>query len=93
MTVHYEARTSISDRINELSERLYALKQAYARESRPLAPVEHNNRKKLRKWEVRQIRALWDGPGAITQRELADMFEVNPATISRIVRGVYHADN
>lgn len=46
------------------------------------------NEKKLNAAQVRAIRAkhkLGD-----TQAELADFYGVNPATVSRIVRGYYH---
>lgn len=46
------------------------------------------NRKKLTEQEVRDIRDAYYG-GA-RQKDLAEKFGVNPATISRTVRGVYH---
>uniref|UniRef100_A0AAU8GQR2 Helix-turn-helix DNA binding protein n=1 Tax=Mycobacterium phage BabyBack TaxID=3158877 RepID=A0AAU8GQR2_9CAUD len=46
------------------------------------------NRKKLTDAEVRDIRDAYYG-GA-KQKDLAEKFGVNPATISRTVRGVYH---
>ncbi len=46
------------------------------------------NRKKLTDQEVRDIRDAYYG-GA-RQRDLAVKFGVNPATISRTVRGIYH---
>lgn len=48
-----------------------------------------NNRKKLAPSDVRRIRSLYADSGW-TQRELAEAFDVNPATVSRIVRGIYH---
>lgn len=48
------------------------------------------NRKKLTSSDVRRIRQ-WHANGT-TQRELADMFAVSSPTISRIVRGLYHAE-
>ena len=50
----------------------------------PLRP----NRKKLDKEAVYDIRNAYYG-GA-TQREIADIYSVNPATVSRIVNEVYH---
>lgn len=51
-----------------------------------------DNRKKLTGREVDMIKRLWDdGNGVRTQAELAEIFNVNPATISRTVRGIYHA--
>lgn len=47
-----------------------------------------NNRKKLTAREVRAIRE-YHRLGT-SQRELADIYDVNQGTISRIVRGIYH---
>lgn len=49
-----------------------------------------DNTKKFTKPEVTRMRALYDG-GNWTQRELAEAFDANPATVSRIVRRVYHS--
>jgi hypothetical protein len=46
------------------------------------------NRKKLLPSEVAQIRNM--KRAGYRQSQLAEMFDVNPATISRIVRKVYH---
>lgn len=51
------------------------------------AKPKPDNRKKLTKREVELIRGL--RRSGSTQRDLAVMFEVNPATVSRIVRGIY----
>lgn len=53
-----------------------------ADESRP------DNRKKLSKQEAAEIRRIHRAGGSVT--ELAEIFDVHHATISRIVRGVYH---
>lgn len=45
------------------------------------------NRKKLNASEVRTLRMMHRAGS--TQAELADRFSVNPATVSRIVRGIY----
>lgn len=46
------------------------------------------NRKKLNASEVRTLRKMHrDGS---TQAELAERFNVNPATVSRIVRRIYY---
>ncbi len=50
---------------------------------------EPNNQKKLTDREVKEIRNL-ARTSDLTQREIADCYAVNPATVSRIVRGVYH---
>lgn len=46
------------------------------------------NRKKLTRREVMDIRAAHRG--GMSQRDLARNYGVNPATISRLVRGIYH---
>ena len=53
-------------------------------ESGPSRP----NRHKLTNHEVQDIRAAHRG--GMKQKDLALNYGVNPATISRIVRGVYH---
>lgn len=92
MTIHVEAAVSVSDRINQLSEHVYALKQAYEaeREETRRLRAANDNRKKLTRGEVFRIRLLWN-KGGWSQAALADAFDVNPATVSRIVRGIYHA--
>lgn len=47
-----------------------------------------DNRKKLTAREVGEIRRL-NRTTSLNQRELADAFDVNPATVSRIVRNLY----
>lgn len=46
------------------------------------------NRPKLSDLDVQDIRAAYRG--GMAQYQLADNYGVNPATISRIVRGLYH---
>ncbi|BBC53844.1 putative HTH DNA binding domain protein [Mycobacterium phage PP] len=46
------------------------------------------NRKKLSDEDVRNIRAL--RRSGVKQSDIADSYDVNRATVSRIVRGVYH---
>lgn len=46
------------------------------------------NRKKLTEQEARDIRKAFRG--GMKQKDLASNYGVNPATISRIVRGIYH---
>lgn len=50
-----------------------------------------DNRKKLSPIEARRIRSM-HSTGNYSQRELADSFDVNPVTVSRIIRGSYYAD-
>jgi hypothetical protein len=52
-------------------------------EAKPL-----DNRRKLSEREVKDIRAAYRG--GMAQCDLADAYGVNPATISRTVRGLYH---
>ncbi|MGV9364483.1 helix-turn-helix domain-containing protein [Amycolatopsis sp. NPDC003731] len=57
-----------------------------------LAAIEReprSNAKKLTEDEVFRIRQ-WYGHGGVSQREIADAYDVNRATVSRIVRGIYH---
>lgn len=57
---------------------------------RQLIEVQHpSNRPKLSDSEVKRIRYM-KREGAFSNVQLADMFDVNPGTISRIVRGIYH---
>ncbi|BBY34927.1 helix-turn-helix domain-containing protein [Mycolicibacter minnesotensis] len=48
------------------------------------------NRKKLRPNDVRAIRDM--KLSGESNRNIADLFGVNPATVSRIVRGIYHKE-
>ncbi len=50
---------------------------------------EPNNQKKLTDREVKEIRNL-ARTSDLTQREIADCYDINSATVSRIVRSVYH---
>ena len=53
-----------------------------------MAVIRYSNRKKLTPAEVRTLRMKHKA--GLTQHELALEFGVNPATVSRIVRGEYH---
>lgn len=48
----------------------------------------HDNRPKLTDREAKDIRDAYKG--GMAQVDLANNYGVNPATISRIVRGIYH---
>lgn len=48
------------------------------------------NRKKLTAKEVGTIREL--KRSGESNRSIADVFDINPATVSRIVRGLYHKE-
>lgn len=50
-----------------------------------------DNRKKLSRLDVSQIRTMTRPNGPYTQRETADQFRINRGTVSRIVTGKYHA--
>ena len=53
-----------------------------------LEEKQNDNRRKLSKHEVQDIRAAYQG--GMSQSDLADAYGVNPATISRTVRGIHH---
>lgn len=46
------------------------------------------NRKKLTDREVKQLKEMHRA--GTSQAELAEVFDIHPATVSRIVRGLYH---
>lgn len=50
--------------------------------------VKFGNRKRLSDRDVKDIRALHRK--GIQQAEIATIYDVNPATVSRIVRRIYH---
>lgn len=50
-----------------------------------------DNRKKLDQRDAQRIRRLYETRD-LTQQDLAEMFDVNDATISRIVRGKYYPE-
>lgn len=52
------------------------------------AIYRRNNQKKLTPRDVRAIRSM--SRRGVTQAKIAEEFGVNPATVSRIVGGVYH---
>ncbi|AMS01037.1 hypothetical protein SEA_ARCHERNM_43 [Mycobacterium phage ArcherNM] len=93
-----KANVALSGRLNEAlaANRRFAAQQRTQNElfGEALATVKcrtgpsRPNRKKLTDREVRDIRDAYYG-GA-RQKELAEKYGVNPATISRTVRGVYH---
>jgi DNA-binding MarR family transcriptional regulator len=51
-------------------------------------PEPPSNQKKLTNREVTEIRNL-ARVSHMTQREIADCYDVNPSTVSRILKGVY----
>lgn len=50
--------------------------------------IRNSNRKKLSDAEVRAIRAA--ARGGAPNSQIAEAYDLNPATVSRIVRGLYH---
>lgn len=52
---------------------------------------DHINVKKLTKEEVAEIRHCYEME-SFSQERLAEIYGVNPATISRTVRGIYHKE-
>jgi len=73
--------------VNEIDEILCENRELRKRvdelEAQPL-----NNKRKLSDTDVKDIRAAYRG--GMPQYQLADTYGVNPATISRTVRGIYH---
>jgi DNA-binding transcriptional regulator YiaG len=69
--------TAVLDENKKLRERVAEL------EAKP-----HDNKRKLSSREVNDIRAAHKG--GMSQIDLANNYGVNPATISRTVRGFYH---
>jgi DNA-binding MarR family transcriptional regulator len=69
-------------------DELAAENRALKKEIKALQAQTFDNRPKLTEHEVKDIRAAYRG--GMMQRDLAEAYAVNPATISRIVRGIYH---
>jgi len=53
-----------------------------------LEAAPSSNKPKLTERDVKDIREAFRG--GVSQKSLSDAYEVNPATISRTVRGFYH---
>ncbi|AHJ86661.1 HTH DNA binding protein [Mycobacterium phage CRB1] len=74
---------------NQLNTAKRAFGEAFVKgEPEPPKGPSRPNRKKLTKQEVKDIRDAYFG-GA-KQKDLARSYGVNPATISRTIRGIYH---
>jgi DNA-binding XRE family transcriptional regulator len=56
-----------------------------------LLRAKTDNRKKLDHRDAQRIRRLYNTRD-VTQQDLAEMFDVNDATISRIIRGKYYPE-
>lgn len=77
--------TQFAAQLNAVLEENKHLRQQVANfKARPL-----DNKRKLSEREVRDIREAHRG--GMSQKDLASNYQVNPATISRTVRGLYHA--
>lgn len=78
---------SIAALARELDELLKERERLLAEIER-LKAQRLDNRKKLTESEVSDIRAAHRG--GMSQRALAQAYDVNPTTISRTIRGIYH---
>lgn len=77
--------TQFAAQLNAVLEENKKLRQQVADlQAKPL-----DNKRKLSDREVRDIRAAHRG--GMSQKDLASNYQVNPATISRTVRGLYHS--
>jgi predicted nuclease with TOPRIM domain len=79
---------TLLDEKQETVDRLYAENNRLGAEC---VRLRYGNRKKLTAREVAQIRELWETT-AVSQAALARIYNVNPATISRTVRDIYHRE-
>lgn len=81
-----ELQDIVSER-NALREEVARLKAGPA-QALAKAFADRPNKRKLNNREVENIRSL--KRSGYSQREIADIYDINPATVSRIVRGQYH---
>jgi len=77
----------VAEEREELKDEVEALKAKIA-SYLPYVKQGADNRPKLTKAEVENIRAL--RRSGYSQREIAEIYDINPATVSRIVRGQYY---
>ncbi|AVP42080.1 HTH DNA binding protein [Mycobacterium phage Naca] len=76
----------VADLLNRLST---IVRELVSENSQLKAAVEgKSNRPKLTDNEVASIRELYRA--GLSQKAIAEVYDVNPATISRLVRGIYH---
>lgn len=83
--------SAIAAAINQLLDENESLKRQLAAAKitgKMDVPGFRQNKPKLNKREVTAIRAL--SRSGETNREIADIYGINPATVSRIVRHQYH---
>lgn len=93
-----EANRSLSEAANralrenrELRDKQRRANDLFAKalaQVKPETGPNRPNRKKLTEREVEDIRQAYRG--GMKQKDLARNYGVNPATISRLVRGLYH---
>ncbi|WP_018687020.1 helix-turn-helix domain-containing protein [Actinokineospora enzanensis] len=76
--------TAVQRELDELRTKYLELLRAHAR-----LKSQTDNRKKLTIAEVSRIRRF--AAEGKSQRWIADRFDINRATVSRIVRNLYHA--
>lgn len=81
----------MSDRLSMFLKAASELESEVVELRREIARLRNrnNNQKKLSPREAERIREKYR-TGKFTQAQLADMFDVNDATVSRIVRGIYY---
>lgn len=79
---------ALVDELTEVFKENNALRAEVA-ELKLMNGPARTNKKKLTKREVAEIRRLGRTTG-MTQRELAEIYDINQATVSRILKGVYH---
>ena len=87
MIPHETIAPSIARIAHELDALLREREELYEELER-LRQRIHNNRPKLGTKEVANIRDM--RRGGYTVREIAEVYDVNKSTVSRILRGEYH---
>lgn len=83
------ALAAISDKAKALEAENAALVRRNTELSAAVRSAPADNSKKLTPGDVRRLREEYRTTG-MTQRELAEIWDLNRATVSRIVRGIYH---
>lgn len=79
---------STENTINNLIQAAYSLADEVAQLRAEAKKTKGNNQPKLSATDVKEI-YQYDAAG-FSQREIARMYDVNPSTISRTVRGFYN---
>lgn len=86
---HQEAWDELTRERDFLADQYSKLETLLDEKQATIDRLKYGNRKKLTSREVAQIRELWETT-AVSQAALARIYNVNPATISRTVRDIYH---